>query len=111
MLAHFLEIRQRRTYLSDATVVPVVTSSSDKSFEFSTTYTFLFNSSSNYSLNWMHIVIKLQHLVYYCFVNNILNHQGDILHINVCDDIVSMEINCFRRVNKGFLLAYFNFIC
>ena len=49
--------------------------------------------------------MKLQHHVYYCFVNNILKHEGDILHI--CDDIISVEINCFRRVNKGFPVAYF----
>ena len=93
MLAHFLEIRRAQTYLSDATAVPVVTSSSDEGFESSTTYTFLFNSSSNYSLSWRHIVMKLQHPVYYCFVNNILKHKGDILHI--CDAIVSVEINFF----------------
>ena len=93
MLAHFLEIRRTQTYLSDATAVLVVTSSSDEGFESSTTYTFLFNSSSNYSLSWRHIVMKLQHPVYYCFVNNILKHNGDILHI--CDAIVSVEINFF----------------
>ena len=49
--------------------------------------------------------MKLQHPAYYCFINNILKHEGDILHI--CDGIVSMEINCFRRVNKGFPVAYF----
>ena len=86
MLVHFLEIRRMRTYLSDATTVPVVTSSGDESFEFSSTYTFMFNSSRNYSLDWRHIVMNLQHPVYYCFVNNILKHEGDILHI--CDDIV-----------------------
>ena len=102
MLVHFLEIRRMRTYLSDATAVPVVTSSGDESFEFSTrTYTFLFNASSN----WSHIVMKLQHPVCDCFVNNTLKHEGDILHI--CDDIVGK--NC--RVNKGFLVAYFYFIC
>ena len=53
--------------------------------------------------------MKLQDPVYYCFVNNILKHEGDILHI--CDDIISVEINCFRRVNKGFPVAYFYFIC
>ena len=42
--------------------------------------------------------MKLQDPVYYCFVNNILKHEGDILHI--CDDISSEEINCFRRVNS-----------
>ena len=86
MLVHFLEIRRTRKYLSDATAVAVVTSSGDESFEFSSTYTFLFNSSSNYSLIWRHIVMNLQHPVYYCFVNNIIKHEGDTLHI--CDDIV-----------------------
>ena len=109
MLVHVLEIRRTRTYLSNATAVPVVTSGGDESFEFSTTYTFRFNSSSNYSLNWGHIVMKLQHPVYYCFVNSILKHEGDILHI--CGDIVSVGINCFRRVNKGFPMACFYFIC
>ena len=75
--------RRTRTNLSDATAVPVVTSSGDERFEFSSTYTFMFNSSRNYSLNWRHIVMNLQHPVYYCFVNNILKHEGDILHI--CD--------------------------
>ena len=93
MLVHFLEIRRTRTYLSDATAVPVVTSSGDESFEFSTTYTFLFNSNNNYSLNWRHIVMKLQYSVYHYSANNILKREGDILHI--CDDIVSVEINCF----------------
>ena len=93
MLVYFLEIRRTRTYLSDATAVPVVTSSGDESFEFSTTYTFLFNSSNNYSLNWRHIVMKLQYSVYHYSSNNILKREGDILHI--CDDIVSVEINCF----------------
>ena len=87
MLDHFLEIRHIRTYLSDAIAVPVVTSSGDESFEFSSTYTFMFNSSGNYSLNWRHIVMNLQHPVYYYFVINILKHEGDILHI--CDDIVT----------------------
>ena len=83
----FLEIRQRHTYLSDATAVPSVTPrSGDESFEFPSTCTFMFNSSSSYSLNRRNNVIKVQHLVYYCFVNNILNHGGDTLHI--CDDIV-----------------------
>ena len=72
--------------------------SGDESLRVFTTYTFLFNSSSYYSLNWRHIVMKLQDPVYYCFVNNILKHEGDILHI--CDDIISVEINCFRRVNS-----------
>ena len=102
MLVHFLEIRRTRTHLSDATAVPVVTNSGYESFEFSTTYPFLFNSSSNYSL-------KLQHPVYYRFVNNISKHEGDILHM--CVDIVNVEINCFRRVNKGFPVACFYFIC
>ena len=53
--------------------------------------------------------MKLQHPVYYCFVKNILKHEGDILHI--CDDIVSVEIKVFRRVNKGFPVAYLYFIC
>ena len=53
--------------------------------------------------------MKLRHLVYHYFVNNILKYEGDILHI--CDDIVSVEINCFRRVNKGFPVAWFYFIC
>ena len=112
----FLEIRRARTYLSDATAVPVVTSSGYESFEFSTSNTFLFNSSCNYSLNWRHIEMKLQHPVYYCFVNNILKirshtkHEGDILHI--CDDIISVEIICFRRVNKGlFSLHLLNYSC
>ena len=78
--------RRTRTNLSDVTAVPVVTSSGDKRFEFSSTYTFMFNWSRNYSLNWRHIVINLQHPVYCCFVNNILKHEGDILHI--CDHIV-----------------------
>ena len=82
----FLEIRCTRTYLSDATAVPVVTSSGDESFKFSSIYTFMFNSSRKFSLNWRHIIMSLQHPVYYCFVNNILKHDGDILHI--CDDIV-----------------------
>ena len=86
MLVHFLEIRRTRTYLSDATAVPWVTSIGDESFEFFSTYTFMFNSSRNYLLNWRHIVMNLQHPVYYCFVNNILKHRGNILHI--CDDIV-----------------------
>ena len=66
-------------------------------------YTFMYNSSSIYSLNWRHIVTKLQHPVYYWFINDILKHEGDILHICV----VSVEIICFRRVNKGFPVAYF----
>ena len=78
--------RRTRTNFSDATAVPVVTSSGDERFEFSSIYTFLFNSSRNYSLNWRHIVVNLQHPVYYCFVNNILKHEGDILHI--CDHII-----------------------
>ena len=49
--------------------------------------------------------MPLQHAVYYCFINNILKHEGDILHI--CDGIVSAEIICFRLVNKGFPVAYF----
>ena len=53
--------------------------------------------------------MKLQHPAFYCFVNNILKHEGDIFHI--CDDIISVEINCFRRVNKGFPVACFYFIC
>ena len=61
---------------STATAVLVVTSSGDESFEFSTTYRFLFNSGSNYSLNWRHIVMKLQHPVYNCLVNNISKHEG-----------------------------------
>ena len=77
-----------------ATAVPAVM----KVFEFFTTNTFLFNSSSYYSLKSRHIVMKLQDPVYYCFVNNILKHEGDILHI--CDDIISVKINCFRRVNS-----------
>ena len=103
MLVHFVEIMRTRTYLSDATAVPVVNSSGDENLEFPTTYTFLFNSSRNYSLNWRHIVMKLQDPVYCCFVNNILKHEGDILRI--CDDVVSVEINCFRRVHKGFPVA------
>ena len=86
MLVHFLDVRRSRTNLSDATAVPVVTSSGDGRFEFSSTFSFMFNSSRNYSLNWRHIVINLQHPVYYCFVNNILKHEGDILHM--CDHIV-----------------------
>ena len=27
--------------------------------------------------------------------------------MHICDCIVSVEINCFRRVNKGFPVAYF----
>ena len=108
MLVHFLEIRRTRTYLSDATAVPVVTSNGDES-EFFITYIFLFNSSRNYSMNWRYILMKLQqHPVYYCFVNNTLKHEGDILHI--CDDIVNV-IFCFRRINNGFPVAYFYFIC
>ena len=53
--------------------------------------------------------MKLQNPVYYCFANNMLKHECDILHI--CDDIISVEINCFRRVNKGFRVAYFYFSC
>ena len=49
--------------------------------------------------------MKLQHPVYYCFINNILKHEGDILHIYY--GIVSVEIICFRRINKGFPVAYF----
>ena len=86
MLVHNLEIRHTRTYLSDATVVPVITSSGDESVEFSSICTFMFNSSSNYSLNWRHNVMKLQHLVYCCFVDNILKHEGDILYR--CGNIV-----------------------
>ena len=78
--------RRTRTNLSDATAVPVVTSCGGERFEFYSTYTFMFNSSRNYSLNWRHIVMNLQHPVYYCFVNNILKHEGDILHI--CNHIV-----------------------
>ena len=81
MLVHFLDVRRTRTNLSDATAVPVVTSSGDERFEFSSTYTFMFNSSRNYSLNWRYIVMNLQHPVYYGFVNNILKHEGDILHM------------------------------
>ena len=73
--------RRTRTSLPDATAVPVVTSSGDERFEFSSTYTSMFNSSRNYSLNWRHIVMNLQHPMYYFFVNNILKHEGDILHI------------------------------
>ena len=36
--------RRKRTNLSDATAMPVVTSSGDERFEFSSTYTFMFNS-------------------------------------------------------------------
>ena len=78
--------RRTRTNLSDATAVPVVTSSGGERFKFYSTYTFMLNSSRNYSLNWRHIVMNLQHPVYYCFVNNILKHEGDILHI--CNHIV-----------------------
>ena len=57
--------------------------------------------------------MKLQHPIYYYFINNILKHEGDILHI--CDGIVSVEINGFRRVNKGFPVAYLlhllNYLC
>ena len=49
--------------------------------------------------------MKLLHPVYYCFTNNVLKHEGYILHI--CDGIVNVEINCFRRVHKGFPVAYF----
>ena len=49
--------------------------------------------------------MKLQHPDYYFFINIILKHEGDILHI--CDGIVSVEIICFRRDNKGFPVAYF----
>ena len=66
-----------------------------------------YNDGMNFA--WRHIVMKLRHPVYYCFVNNILKQEGDILHI--CDDIISVEINCFRCINKGFLVAYFYFIC
>ena len=115
MLVHYLEIRHTRTYLSDATTVPMVASSGDESFEFSSTRTFKFYSSSNYSLSWSHIIIKLQHFVYHRVVNNILKHEGDILHI--CDGYgnailmaLSVQIDCFRRVTKGFPVAYFYFI-
>ena len=106
MLVHFLEIECTRTYLSDATAVPVVTSSGDESLGFSTTYTFLVNSRVAI-IRWTGGILSWNcSILFICFVNNILKQEGDILHI--CDDIVSVEINCFRRINK---VAYFYFIC
>ena len=88
-----LDVMRTRTNLSDATAVPVVTSSGDGRFEFSSTYTFMFNSSRTYSLNWRHIAMNLQHPVYYCFVNNILKHEGDILHVWSYCNVILMALS------------------
>ena len=93
ILVHFLDVRRTRTNLSDATAVPVVTSSGDERFEFSSTYTFMFNSSRNYSLNWRHIIMNLQHPVYHCFVNNRLKHEGDILHVWSYCNVILMALS------------------
>ena len=93
MLVHFLDVMRTRTNLSDATAVPVVTSSGDERFEFSSTYTFMFNSSRNYSLNWRHIVMNLHHSVYYYSVNNILKHEGDILHVWSYCNVILMALS------------------
>ena len=93
MLVYFLDVMRTQTNLSDATAVPVVTSSGDERFEFSSTYTFMFNLSRNYSLNWRHIVMNLQHPVYYCYVNNILKHEGDILHVWSYCNVILMALS------------------
>ena len=98
------QYRRTRTYGWEATAAPTATTSRDENFEFSCT--FMFNSSSNYSLKMGYIVMNFYQVVYHCHTNNISKHEDNILHI--CDNILmcffmalSKKSGLFSSRNQG----------